>query len=113
MDDELFGSDRKQVIRRRGRSEKVPATAHIGTAKPIEITTKSAIYHDKLTQEHGVIGFINESGMPCHPQGISIKGVCDHVDSHRNTAWQYYAAANDASAARAFLDYRDSITGKE
>ncbi|QKX64566.1 uncharacterized protein TRUGW13939_11741 [Talaromyces rugulosus] len=69
LEDELFGNDRKQIIRRRDSSEKARVTAHIGKVMPIEITSKSAEYRDKLTQEYGVIGFINKSEKTCHPQG--------------------------------------------
>jgi hypothetical protein len=36
---------------------------------------------------------------------IIIKGVCDYADSHKNKAWQGYAAATGAAAAKAFLEY--------
>ncbi|KAH2473228.1 hypothetical protein KXW70_001152, partial [Aspergillus fumigatus] len=36
---------------------------------------------------------------------IVIKGVCDYADSHKNEAWQAYAAATGAATAKAFLEY--------
>lgn len=38
---------------------------------------------------------------------IILKGVCDYADSHKNKAWQAYAAATGAAAAKAFLEYWD------
>jgi nucleoside phosphorylase len=36
---------------------------------------------------------------------IIIKGVCDYADSHKNKAWQVYAAATGAATTKAFLEY--------
>lgn len=67
---------------------------------------KSGHHRDDIVKKEGVIGFEMEGAgvwynIPC----IVVKGVCDYADSHKNKAWQAYAAATGASAAKAFLRY--------
>ncbi|KAJ5885095.1 hypothetical protein N7495_009605 [Penicillium taxi] len=38
---------------------------------------------------------------------IAIRGVSDYADSHKNDAWQYYAAATAAGCAKELLSYVD------
>ncbi|KAF5122380.1 hypothetical protein E5D57_012857 [Metarhizium anisopliae] len=66
---------------------------------------KSGKDRDRISAEHGIIAFEMEGAgvwdeMPC----IVIKGICDYSDSHKNKAWQDYAAATAAAAARALLE---------
>lgn len=37
--------------------------------------------------------------LPC----LSIRGICDYSDSHKNKDWQRYAAATAAAYAREFI----------
>jgi nucleoside phosphorylase len=65
---------------------------------------KSGEHRDLLEKNEGVIGIEMEGAgvwdnLPC----VIIKGVCDYADSHKNKAWQNYAAATAASAAKALL----------
>ncbi|KAL2832185.1 hypothetical protein BDW59DRAFT_181471 [Aspergillus cavernicola] len=57
-------------------------------------------------RSEGVIGFEMEgAGVWDNISCIIIKGVCDYADSHKNKAWQAYAAATGAATAKAFLEY--------
>ncbi|KAF3390061.1 hypothetical protein DPV78_011783 [Talaromyces pinophilus] len=79
---------------------------HIGTIASASSVMKSGEHRDQLAEKEGVIGFEMEGAgvwdiLPC----VIIKGVCDYADSHKNKAWQKYAAATAASCAKGFLVY--------
>ncbi|GAM38323.1 hypothetical protein TCE0_033f08958 [Talaromyces pinophilus] len=79
---------------------------HIGTIASASSVMKSGEHRDQLAEKEGVIGFEMEGAgvsdiLPC----VIIKGVCDYADSHKNKAWQNYAAATAASCAKTFLVY--------
>ncbi|KAK2589404.1 hypothetical protein QQS21_012921, partial [Conoideocrella luteorostrata] len=66
---------------------------------------KSGEDRDRISAEHGVIAFEMEGAgawdeVPC----VVIKGICDYSDSHKNKAWQDYAAATAAAVGRALLE---------
>jgi hypothetical protein len=72
---------------------------------------KSGEHRDKIAGMDGVIGFEMEGAgvwdnLPC----VIIKGVCDYADSHKDKAWQKYAAATAASCVKAFLRRWKPIT---
>lgn len=67
---------------------------------------KSGEDRDKISKEEKVIAFEMESAgiwdiFPC----LVIKGVCDYADSHKNKAWQPYAAAAAAACMKALLGF--------
>ena len=79
---------------------------HIGTIASASSVMKSGQHRDQLAEHEGVIGFEMEGAgvwdiLPC----VIIKGVCDYADSHKNKAWQNYAAATAACCAKTFLVY--------
>ncbi|KAK2595194.1 hypothetical protein QQS21_007099 [Conoideocrella luteorostrata] len=66
---------------------------------------KSGEDRDRISAEHGVVAFEMEGAgawdeVPC----VVIKGICDYSDSHKNKAWQDYAAATAAAVGRALLE---------
>jgi nucleoside phosphorylase len=66
---------------------------------------KSGEHRDRLVQSEGVVGFEMEgAGVWDNISCIIIKGVCDYADSHKNKAWQAYAAVTGAAAAKSFLE---------
>lgn len=65
---------------------------------------KSGEDRDRIATEHNLIAFEMEGAgawdeVPC----IVVKGICDYADSHKNKAWQDFAAATAASVAKAIL----------
>ncbi|KAL4739322.1 hypothetical protein BDV11DRAFT_215259 [Aspergillus similis] len=79
---------------------------HIGTVASADTVMKSGEHRDRLVQSEGVVGFEMEgAGVWDNISCIIIKGVCDYADSHKNKAWQAYAAATGAAAAKSFLEY--------
>ncbi|KAL6808162.1 ankyrin repeat-containing domain protein [Trichoderma camerunense] len=57
----------------------------------------------KMAEELGIICFEMEAaglqGFPC----LTIRGICDYSDSHKNKAWQKYSAAVAAAYAKELL----------
>ncbi|KAL3485287.1 hypothetical protein BJX62DRAFT_229608 [Aspergillus germanicus] len=92
-------ADNRLCRRRRPCIETCKPTIHIGTV---------------ASADTGVIGFEMEgAGVWNTTSCIIIKGVCDYADSHKNKAWQGYAAATGAATAKAFLEYWEPTTSKE
>ncbi|CAG8408175.1 unnamed protein product [Penicillium salamii] len=65
---------------------------------------KSAQRRDCLRAKHKILCFEMEAAgvmnlVPC----LVIRGICDYADSHKNKAWQQYAAATAAAYARLLL----------
>ncbi|KAI6777616.1 uncharacterized protein J7T54_004899 [Emericellopsis cladophorae] len=65
---------------------------------------KSGEDRDRIAAQHNLIAFEMEGAgawdeVPC----IVVKGLCDYADSHKNKAWQDFAAATAASVAKAIL----------
>ncbi|GMG38728.1 unnamed protein product [Aspergillus oryzae] len=104
----LLGCAQDQIHRRRGCRENTSPTIQIGTVASADTVMKSGEHRDNLVKSEGVIGFEMEgAGVWNNISCVIIKGVCDYADSHKNKAWQAYAAATGAATAKAFLEYWD------
>ncbi|KAI1452444.1 purine and uridine phosphorylase [Annulohypoxylon moriforme] len=99
------------IVYRERLSTKDPQLAiHIGTFASGDKVMKSGEDRDEIANKHHVIAFEMEGAgvwdnLPC----IVIKSVCDYADSHKNKAWQHYAALTAASCMRAFLDGWETV----
>ncbi|KAL4740396.1 hypothetical protein BDV11DRAFT_214403 [Aspergillus similis] len=101
-----LGCDIDWVCRRRPSTKHNSPRVHIGTVASADTVMKSGKHRDCLVQSEGVLGFEMEgAGVWDNISCIIIKGVCDYADSHKNKAWQAYAAATGAAAAKSFLEY--------
>ncbi|KAG2026624.1 hypothetical protein GB937_001409 [Aspergillus fischeri] len=101
-----LGCDKNRVSRHRRDTENCSPNIHIGTVASADTVMKSGEHRDRLVKSDNVIGFEMEgAGVWDNTSCIIIKGVCDYADSHKNTAWQTYAAATGAATAKAFLEY--------
>lgn len=74
---------------------------HRGTIASGEMVIKDSVLRDQLAKEYGVLCFETEAagalaGFPC----ITIRGISDYCDSHKNDQWHGYAAAAAAAYAR-------------
>ncbi|KAL4998951.1 hypothetical protein BDV10DRAFT_63008 [Aspergillus recurvatus] len=100
-----LGCDQTQIVRRREPAE-ANISVHIGPVASGNTVMKSGQHRDTIARKEEVIGFEMEgAGVWDHVPCLIIKGVCDYADSHKSKAWQAYAAATGASAAKAFLEY--------
>ncbi|KAK5049114.1 hypothetical protein LTR84_005537 [Exophiala bonariae] len=77
---------------------------HIGRMASGDTVMKSAEHRDILSRREAVIAFEMEGiGVWDHFPSLVIKGASDYSDSHKNKAWQVYAAGTAAACAKAFL----------
>jgi nucleoside phosphorylase len=59
---------------------------------------KDAILRNKLAREQGVLCFEMEAaGIMNRMSCLVVRGICDYSDSHKNKAWQGYAAMTAAA----------------
>ena len=77
---------------------------HYGLIASADTLMKDAIAQDRLIKEHDILCFEIEvaelmNDFPC----VVIRGICDYSDSHKNDAWQGYAAVTAASYAKELL----------
>lgn len=101
-----LGCEESQVIRCRETSEAGKVSMHIGTVASADTVMKSAQDRDEIARKEKILVFEMEgAGVWDNISCIIIKGVCDYADSHKSKAWQAYAAATGASAAKTFLEY--------
>ncbi|KAL4860317.1 hypothetical protein BDV12DRAFT_205223 [Aspergillus spectabilis] len=110
----LLGCAEDRIRRRRHCMENHSPTVQIGAVASADNVMKSGEHRDYLVKSEGVIGFEMEgAGVWNNLSCIIIKGVCDYADSHKNKAWQAYAAAIGAATAKAFLEYWEPIVSEE
>ncbi|KAJ4184130.1 hypothetical protein NW755_009135 [Fusarium falciforme] len=79
---------------------------HLGAIASGDSVMKSGEDRDRIAAAEGIIAFEMEGAgvwgsFPC----VVIKGACDYADSHKNKAWQRYAAATAAACAKSFLGF--------
>ncbi|KAH8660097.1 hypothetical protein BX600DRAFT_513736 [Xylariales sp. PMI_506] len=83
---------------------RLPPVVHFGIMGSGDSVIKSAVHRDAIAAATGIVAVEMESaGMFGVFAGLVIKSVCDYADSHKNKAWQDYAAATAACAAKALL----------
>ncbi|KAL6235054.1 hypothetical protein BDW75DRAFT_230653 [Aspergillus navahoensis] len=92
----LLGCAEDRIQRRRHCADYHSPKAHIGAFASADTVMKSGEHRDHLMEGAGIWNNIS-----C----IIIKGVYDYADSHKNKAWQAYAAAIEAATAKAFLEH--------
>ncbi|KAL7936451.1 ankyrin repeat-containing domain protein [Trichoderma chlorosporum] len=89
------------VVRSKRTREKSDPTIHYGLIASANQLMKDATIRDKLSSEYDILCFEMEAGglmnqFPC----LVIRGICDYSDSHKNKAWQGYAAMTAAAYAK-------------
>lgn len=76
----------------------------IGRIGSGDTVMKSAIHRDQIAKQHNIVAFEMEgAGLWDEIPSIIIKGICDYSDSHKNKAWQPYAAATAAAVTKVLL----------
>ena len=77
---------------------------HHGTIASGNQVMKDASFRDRLANEKDVLGFEMEAaGLVNHFPCLIVRGICDYSDSHKNKAWQGYAAIAAAVYAKDLL----------
>ncbi|KAJ6256012.1 hypothetical protein Dda_9306 [Drechslerella dactyloides] len=97
------GCDPSKIVHREPREEGV--VVHYGLIASGNQVMKHGLSRDEISRSLGgalcfemeAAGIMND--FPC----VVIRGICDYSDSHKNKAWQEYAAATAAAFARELL----------
>ena len=95
--------DTANIISRRSRRTPHPRVFY-GNIASGNAVMKNGVKRDALAKRENVICFEMEAAglmdsFPC----LVIRGICDYADSHKNMAWQSYAAAVAAAYAKRLL----------
>jgi nucleoside phosphorylase len=95
--------DRQEA--RQPRESEEAVVVHYGTIASGNQVMKSAAERDRVSVElGGVLCFEMEAaGLMNSFQCLVIRGISDYADSHKNKAWQPYAAATAAACAKEVL----------
>lgn len=98
------GNDTDMVLREDRSSEDDDPGVYYGLIASANSLMKDATVRDKFAQENSVLCFEMEAGglmnqFPC----LVIRGICDYADTHKNKAWQGYAAMTAAAYAKELM----------
>ena len=104
-DCETICDDTSKLISRRERSEDEDSLViHFGLIASANQLMKDAEIRDRLSAEKKVLCFEMEAaGLMNHFPCLVIRGICDYSDTHKNKAWQGYAAMAAAAYAKDLL----------
>ncbi|KAL2831523.1 nucleoside phosphorylase domain-containing protein [Aspergillus cavernicola] len=97
--------DPSQIVKRAPRYPEASIVAHYGTIASGNQVMRDGVARDLISSElDGVLCFEMEAAglmneFPC----LVIRGICDYADSHKNKAWQPFAAAVAAAQAKEIL----------
>ncbi|KAL4945779.1 hypothetical protein BDV06DRAFT_219022 [Aspergillus oleicola] len=96
--------DSTKVISRPARASPEMPVVHYGLVASGNQVVKDAKFRDRLGRELGAYCVEMEAAglMNAFPS-LVIRGICDYADSHKNKAWQGYAAATAATFAKEVL----------
>lgn len=102
---ESCGADPSSLILRDSRDEGEDSPMiHHGLIASGNSLMKDATRRDELARDKGVLCFEMEaSGLMNHFPCLVIRGICDYSDTHKNDAWQGYAAMTAAAYAKDVL----------
>lgn len=97
--------DARYAIRRAPRPEyRDQPVIHYGLIASSDTLLKDALVRDQLAEREGVMCIEMEAaGLMDTFQCLVIRGICDYADTHKNDAWQGYAAAVAAAYAKELL----------
>jgi nucleoside phosphorylase len=101
----ICGNDPSSLVERRERDEDEDNPAiHYGLIASANTLMKDALIRDDLITRKNVLCFEMEAaGLMNHFPCLVIRGICDYSDSHKNKAWQGYAAMAAAAYAKDLL----------
>lgn len=103
----VCGDATSRLVKREARDHDAgedKITVHYGLIASANTVMKDALVRDKLARDTGVLCFEMEAaGLMDHFPCLVVRGICDYADSHKNKAWQGYAAMAAAAYARDLL----------
>ncbi|SCO09473.1 related to ankyrin [Fusarium fujikuroi] len=101
-EDDCRFCDKSQTVKRKHREMRV----HYGLIASGNEVIKDSIFRDKLNRDLGGQALCVEmeaAGLAHNFPCITIRGICDYADSHKNNAWQAHAAAVAAAFTKELL----------
>ncbi|KAF7170323.1 hypothetical protein CNMCM5623_002767 [Aspergillus felis] len=101
--DSCQNCNRSFAVTRPARQSCAPVV-HYGTIASANQVMRHAAVRDRLARDLGILCFEMEAAgllddFPC----LTIRGICDYADSHKNKEWQEFAAATAAAYAKELL----------
>lgn len=101
---EVCGDHPLSLIQRSTRDPDDNVVIHYGLIASANQLMKDAVIRDELADSMGVMCFEMEAAglmnnFPC----LVVRGICDYADTHKNKAWQGYAAMVAAAYAKDLL----------
>ncbi|CAG7948209.1 unnamed protein product [Penicillium salamii] len=102
----VCGDDESSLIIREERTEYDDnPKIHYGLIASADQLMKDAKIRDRFIEQNNVLCFEMEAaGLLNHFPCLVIRGICDYSDSHKNKAWQGYAAMVAAAYAKDLLN---------
>jgi nucleoside phosphorylase len=103
--------DRERILERQPRKDST-SKIHYGLVASGDRVMRSAVKRDLEVQNLGddVLCFEMEAaGLATESPYMVIRGISDYADSHKNDAWQLYAAAAAAACTKELLTYLDLV----
>lgn len=101
---DLCREDPSKLVGRETRTTGENLVVHYGLIASANQVMKDAMARDVLAAEKDVLCFEMEAaGLMNHFPCLVVRGICDYSDSHKNKAWQGYAALVAAAYAKDIL----------
>ncbi|UKZ68623.1 uncharacterized protein TrAtP1_009648 [Trichoderma atroviride] len=101
----VCGNDPLTLVERykRGEEDDNPVI-HYGLIASANTLVKDALFRDSLVERKDILCFEMEAaGLMNHFPCLVVRGICDYSDSHKNKAWQGYAAMAAAAYGKDLL----------
>ncbi|THX69912.1 purine and uridine phosphorylase [Aureobasidium pullulans] len=95
--------DRKQLRDRPQRDDSLLPRVHYGAIASGDRVVRDAVFAEEIRKTYGVLCFEMEAaGLDGFPS-LTIRGVSDYCDTHKNDDWHQYAAISAAAYAKELL----------
>ncbi|KAE8151959.1 hypothetical protein BDV25DRAFT_138323 [Aspergillus avenaceus] len=105
--------DQQWLVQRERRPTETPHV-HYGLIASGNQVVKDAVERDKLVRSRNILCFEMEAAGLMDDFGcMVVRGICDYSDSHKNEAWQPYAAATAAAYVKTLLEAVRQRKGKQ
>lgn len=96
--------DSGKTVPRAPRSERDLVRLHIGIVGSADQVLRNAKERDRLSEEKGIICFEMEAAVVMRSiPSITIRGISDYCDGHKNDRWHDYATLSAAVCAKQLL----------
>lgn len=103
--------DQSYVVQRESRPSQDPHI-HYGTIGSSNVVIKDGMVREALKREFHLLCVEMEAAGVGDLQFLTIRGISDYADSHKNKEWQPYAAAVAAAYARDLLSMLPPVPQK-